>query len=88
MLHNINQQISSIKADDETKNAILQLIDLKTDNDMKEILTKMDGFNQRMENIKTEMQAEMKSFNKEIKILYWVIGAGVALLTIIISLKK
>lgn len=46
--------------------AILNIIDHKTNNDMKEVITKMDS--------------EFKSIRNEIKIVYWVIGIAMAVI--------
>jgi hypothetical protein len=77
MLSEINEIVSSIKADEETKNAILQLIDLKTNSDMKEVLNKI-------ENLSSKTDTEIKN-------LKWlIIGAStiIATLLTIIALKK
>ena len=88
MLSDINKQISTIKVDDETKDAILQLIDLKTDNDMDKVINKIDIFGNKIDNINENVK-------KDINKLYWFIGAGmvilttaITILTIVISLKK
>ncbi|MGL4346780.1 MAG: hypothetical protein ACRCR9_01680 [Chitinophagaceae bacterium] len=44
-INNIHQQIGTMKVDDNTKNAIINLIDLKTESDMEKILQRMDSSN-------------------------------------------
>ncbi|MGL6021642.1 MAG: hypothetical protein ACRC0A_00835 [Chitinophagaceae bacterium] len=44
-INDIHQQIGNMKVDDNTKNAIINLIDLKTESDMEKILQRMDSSN-------------------------------------------
>ena len=58
----------------DQKNTILALIDLKTELDMKEVISRFDS-----------MQSEMKSMQSKFSILLWVISA-IGLMIAIIGL--
>ena len=59
------------------KMAILEVIDTKVENDMKEVLYELKG-------TKEAINAELKSMNSRITTLYWLIGA----LGLLISILK
>ncbi len=43
MLTDINQETEKIEGNSQQKQAILKLIEIKTDSDMREVITKMDA---------------------------------------------
>lgn len=61
-----------ISSDEKTKKAIFELIDLKINDDMEKILQRMDNID--------------KSFSKEIKIVYWVVGIAMGIIVVLLSI--
>ena len=59
----------SEKLDKKSKNAILALIDIKTDSDMDKVLNKLDSME--------------KSLNTRITAVYWFLGAMTLLMSIL-----
>ena len=62
----------------DQKNTILALIDLKTELDMKEVISRFDS-------MQSEIKSEMKSMQSKFSILLWVISA-IGLMIAIIGL--
>lgn len=60
---------------EKEKLAILGIIDLKVENDMEKVL-------QRIDSMKAEMKAEMRTMDNKISVLYWLIGALAVLMSI------
>ena len=62
---------------------LLKLIDLKTENDMKEVISKMDNMfakiDARFEHVEATIETKMTT-------IYWVIGVASAVLTLVLSL--
>ena len=92
----LNKEIQKLNLPDEQKSAILQIIDLKTEDNMEKVLNRMDLIQNRMDLIQTEMrsirdslQAEIggvrDSMRAEIFGIKYMIG-GLALLITIISI--
>ena len=85
---------ASDQLDEKNKKAILDVINLKVEDDMKDVLTKMDSmfarFETRFEHMETKFaQIDSKFTHVEDKIstLYWVVGLSTALIAIFIALK-
>ncbi len=80
MLTDINQETEKIEGNSQQKQAILKLIEIKTDSDMKEVIAKMEG-------MQIAIDTKFSSLKSEITILKWLIGIVVALLTAVLTLK-
>lgn len=78
-LKKIQEIGEQIKANNDTKKAIFELIDYKINDDMEKVLQKMEntekGFSQKIENVL-----------KEIKIVYWVVGIAMGVIVVLLSI--
>jgi len=72
-LSKINEQLEKLNLENNTKDAILQLIDIKTNSDIKEVLVRLD-----------KMNAEMNSKFSAIK---WLLIIAAAILAIVKYMK-
>ena len=69
----------------DQKNAILALIDLKTELDMKEVISRFDSMKSEMKSMQSEMKSMQSKFDSKFSILLWVISA-IGLMIAIIGL--
>jgi hypothetical protein len=58
----------------------LQLIDAKINNDMKEVIAKLNE-------LEVKIQMTSDKLSNEIKIVYWVIGVGTAVVLFVVARK-
>jgi hypothetical protein len=65
--------------DENNRSAILQLIDLKTESDMKDVLTKMDS-------MFTKIDAKFAHMEESIITTRWVIIAAGSIITILLAI--
>jgi len=75
-LTELNEQVEKLPNKD--RNAILAVIELKTENDMDKVLSKLDNIEKRLEN-KIDIQSNT---------LRWAIGVGFALIGLLITILK
>ena len=80
----VNDGVEKISLPSENKKAILQLIDAKINNDMKEVIAKLNELESKME-VKFQMMND--KFSNEIKIVYWVIGIAMAIMLFVVGKK-
>jgi hypothetical protein len=73
-LEDVNESLFEVDLEPEQKKAILQLIDLKINSDMKEIIS--------------EIRAQNNKFDSKINTMIWVIGIAMTIMLAIIALKK
>ena len=62
----LNKEIQKLNLPDEQKSAILQIIDLKTEDNMEKVLNRMDLIQSEMRSIRDSMQAEIGSIRDSI----------------------
>ena len=89
-LNNIDELADGL--DDKNRSSTLKLIDLKTDNDMKEVIAKMDNMlakiDAKFERIDEKFAHVEATIETKMNTIYWVIGVASAVLTLIITFKK
>jgi len=71
-------EIISLPADQEK--AILQLIDAKINQDMKEVISEI-------RQLETRIQMTQEKHSNEIKTVYWVIGIAMAVILFVVARK-
>jgi len=64
----------------DQKKAMLQLIDVKINNDMKEVISEL-------KHLESKIQMTHDKLSNEIKIVYWVIGIAMAVMVFIVAKK-
>ena len=74
----LNKEIQKLNLPDEQKSAILQIIDLKTEDNMEKVLNRMDLIQAEIGSVRDSMRAEISGIK-------YMIG-GLALLITIISI--
>ena len=73
----LNDSIGKLNVDTETKKGILELIDLKTENDMEKILSEFRTINSEIKRLEDKQDAKSS-------IILWAIGV---LIVLIIGMK-
>lgn len=69
---------ASDQLDEKNKKAILDVINLKVEDDMKDVLTKMD-------NMFAKIDSRFEHMESRISTVYWVIGLAVGLSTTLLG---
>ena len=72
----INDSLGSMALPEATKKAILKLIDVKIDNDMKEVIAEIK-----------QLEVKIQATNDKIQIILWVIGIAMAVMLFIVGHK-
>ena len=67
-LNKLNEDIKKLNLPKKQKNAILQLIDLKTELDMREVIMEIKS-------MKSEFESKFSAIESKFSILLWVISA-------------
>ena len=80
----ISSSLEHIPLPPDQKKAILQLIDAKINNDMKEVIAKLNELEGKLE---VKIQMTNDKLSNEIKIVYWVIGIAMAVIMFVVARK-
>jgi hypothetical protein len=80
----VNSSLEKVSLEADQKMAILQLIDAKINQDMKEVIAEIRQFEKLLE---TKIQATQDMVRNEIKIVYWVIGIAMAVILFVVARK-
>ena len=80
----VNNSLENIPLPPDRKKAILQLIDAKINNDMKEVIAKLNELEGKLE---VKIQMTNDNLSNEIKIVYWVIGITMAVIMFVVARK-
>ncbi len=98
----VNDNLENIKLPEETKKPILKLIDLKIDNDMKEVISEIREMKGEMRLTSDKLSSEIKLVNDKLgneikvvhdklgnenKVIYWVVGIAMAVIILLIAKK-
>ncbi len=98
-LHEIGQEYN--KLPQEIRDTIIKFIEHKTNLDMQQVIREIQGLNNRIEKdiqglnndiqglnnrIEKDIQSLEKSNATQIKILYWVFGIGLGLITVFLAI--
>ena len=85
-LSEIEKQIKNLP--EKQINAILALIDHKTNADMEKVLSRFDVFDSKLNSIKESMQSEIRSVNDKIMTTRYIIGVGLGIIVLLITIFK
>ena len=66
-LNKLNEDIKKLELPEKQKNAILQLIDLKTEQEMEKVLNRFDAMQSEISSIKESMQSEISSIKESMQ---------------------
>ena len=80
----VNSSLEKVSLEADQKMAILQLIDAKKNQYMKEVIAEIRQFEKLLE---TKIQATQDMVRNEIKIVYWVIGIAMAVILFVVARK-
>ena len=75
-----SDNLEHISLPQDQKKAMLQLIDAKIDNDMKEVIAEL-------KHLESKIQMTHDKLSNEIKIVYWVIGIAMAVMVFVVAKK-
>lgn len=78
-LKEINEIIERSDLNENQKNAIFTLIDFKVENEMKQVISKLDIVVNKMENIEKRLESKM---DIQFKMIIWVLGILGVLITV------
>ncbi|HTI94203.1 MAG TPA: hypothetical protein VL727_26600 [Puia sp.] len=76
----VSDGLEHISLPTDQKKAMLQLIDVKINNDMKEVISEL-------KHLESKIQMTHDKLSNEIKIVYWVIGIAMAVMVFIVAKK-
>jgi hypothetical protein len=76
----VSSSLENISLPPDQKKAILQPIDAKINNDMKEVIAKLNE-------LEVKIQMTNDKLSNEIKIVYWVIGIAMAIIMFVVARK-
>jgi hypothetical protein len=83
--------LENIPLPPEQKNAMLQLIDGKINNDMKEVIAEIRSLEGRLESkiqmLDNKIQLIHDKLSNEIKVVYWVVGIAMAVMIFVVARK-
>jgi hypothetical protein len=87
-LKETNRKIKNLNIPEKDKDAFLELIDLKTNQDMKEVIAEMRNFKSELN---TKLDTSIVSLKNENTFIKWLIGgifAAITILLAIVAFKK
>jgi hypothetical protein len=95
-LSDVNDGLEEMALPAETKKAVLQLIDIKINNDMKEVISKLEHVESKLSNemrlINDKLSNEIKlvdgKLGNENKVIYWVVGIAMAIIVLLVAAKN
>ena len=76
----VSDSIEHISLPPDQKKAMLQLIDAKINNDMKEVIAEI-------KQLESKIQLTHDKLSNEIKVVYWVIGIAMAVMLFMVARK-
>lgn len=76
----VNSSLENISLPTDQKNAYLQLIDSKINNDMREVIAEL-------KQLEAKIQMTHDKLSNEIKVVYWVIGIAMAVILFVVARK-
>ena len=83
-LQGIQENLDELGFEKAKQKAILNLIDSKVNNDMKEVIAKLNELEGKLE---VKIQMTNDKLSNEIKIVYWVIGIAMAVIMFVVARK-
>jgi len=87
----LSSNLENIPLPPDQKKAILQLIDEKINNDMKEVIAKLNEMEEkldlRIQMTNEKLQVIHDKLSNEIKIVYWGIGIAMAVILFVVARK-
>ena len=76
----VSSSLENLQLALDQKKARLQLIDAKINNDMKEVIAKLNE-------LEVKIQMTHDKLSNEIKVVYWVIGIAMAVMMFVVARK-
>jgi len=76
----VSDSLENIALPTDQKKAVLQLIDTKINNDMKEVISEL-------RQLESKIQMTQDKVSNEIKVVYWVIGIAMAVILFVVAKK-
>ncbi len=87
----VSDSLENISLPPDQKKAMLQLIDAKIENDMKEVIAELRQLEGKLEGkiqlTQDKIQMTHDKLSNEIKIVYWVIGIAMAVMVFVVARK-
>jgi len=83
----VNDSLEIIELPANQKRSILQLIDVKITNDMKEVIGEIRQLEGKILVLENKVQTVHDKLSNEIKIVYWVIGIAMTLMLFVVAKK-
>ena len=80
----VSSSLENIPLPPDQKKAMLQLIDAKINDDMKEVIARMNELESKLE---VKIQMVHDKLSNEIKVVYWVIGIAMAVMMFVVARK-
>ncbi|MBS1663404.1 MAG: hypothetical protein JST68_20345 [Bacteroidetes bacterium] len=84
----VSDGIEKISLPSDQKKAILQLIDAKINNDMKEVIAEIKRLESKTEAKFQIVNDKLINVSNEIKTVYWVVGIAMSVILFVVAVKK
>jgi hypothetical protein len=86
-ISDVSNGLERIALPQDQKKAIIQLIDLKINNDMEKVIAKLTQIEERLEAKIQITQDMVANVRNEIKVIYWVVGISMAIIMFMVARK-
>jgi uncharacterized protein Yka (UPF0111/DUF47 family) len=90
-LSDVTSSLEGISLPAHQKKAVLQLIDAKINNDMREVIAEIKRLESKIDMVQQKLDDKIQmvhdKLSNEIKTIYWVIGIAMTVLLFMISRK-
>ena len=86
-LSDVSSSLDNISLPADQKKAVLQLIDAKINNDMREVIAEIKRLEAKIDMVQEKAQIMFDKLSNEIKTIYWVIGIAMTIMLFMISKK-
>ncbi|HEV2482114.1 MAG TPA: hypothetical protein VGS79_20755 [Puia sp.] len=87
----MNDRLENLTIQPDQKRAILQVIDVKINNDMKEVIAEIRQLEKIMDvkfqATQDKIQMVHDKLSNEIKVVYWVVGIAMSVILFIVAKK-
>ena len=83
----MNDRLEGLTFQPDQKRAILQVIDSKINNDMKEVIAEIRQLEVKIQATQDKIQMVHDKLSNEIKVVYWVVGIAMSVILLVVARK-
>jgi len=86
-LSEMSSSLDNISLPVDQRKAILKLIDVKVNNDMREVIAEIKQLEAKIQMTNDKIQMVHDKLSSEIKTVYWVVGIAMTVILFVVSRK-